>query len=147
MNKFCTVKVAQVGRAQNIHTDSLATLASSTTNGVPQLIKMELIKELSISMADNASTTGVDVVMISATRPCWMDPIIDFLAEDRVSDDDKVANKICRVASRYWLSADRKLYQRSFGGPYLSYLHSEKVNELLSELHDGVCGSHVGGAH
>ena len=76
-----------------------------------------------------------------------MDPIIDFLAEDRVSDDDKVANKICRVASRYWLSADRKLYQRSFGGPYLSYLHSEKVNELLSELHDGVCGSHVGGAH
>ena len=84
-----------MGRAQNIHTDSLATLASSMTKGVPQLIKMELIKKLSISMADNASTTGVDVVMISATRPCWMDPIIDFLAEDRVSDDDKEANKIC----------------------------------------------------
>ena len=29
MNKFSTVKVAQVGRAQNRHADSLATLASS----------------------------------------------------------------------------------------------------------------------
>ena len=119
MNKFCTVKVAQVGRAQNIHTDSPATLASSMTKGVPQLIKMELIKKLSISMADNASTTGVDVVMISATRPCWMDPIIDFLAEDQVPDDEKEAKKIRRVASRYWLLTDRKLYRRSFGRSYL----------------------------
>ena len=74
-----------------------------------------------------------------------MDPIIDFLAEDRVPEDEKEAKKICRVASRYWLSADRKLYQRSFGGPCLLCLHPKKVNELLSELHDGVCGSHVEG--
>ena len=74
-----------------------------------------------------------------------MDPIIDFLAEDRVSNNEKEAKKIHRVASRYWLSVDHKLYQRSFGGLYLLCLHPEKVNELLSELHDEVCGSHVGG--
>ena len=33
-------------------------------------------------MVDSIDTTGVDVAMISATGPCWMDPIIDFLAED-----------------------------------------------------------------
>ena len=49
------------------------------------------------------------------------------------------------MAARYWLSTDRKLYQRSFGGPYLLCLHPEKVAELLVELHDGVCGNHVGG--
>ncbi|XP_030958963.1 uncharacterized protein LOC115980905 [Quercus lobata] len=145
MNKFCTMKVAQVGRAQNRNTDSLATLALSMTEEVPQLIKVELIREPSISIADNVSTTGVDVAMISATRPCWMDPIIDFLAEDRVPDNEKEANKIRRVVARYWLSADRKLYQRSFGGLYLSCLHPEKVNELLFELHNAVCGSHVRG--
>ena len=59
------------------------------TEEVPRLIKVELIKEPSISMADNASTTGVDVAMISATKPCWMDLIIDFLAKDRVLDDEK----------------------------------------------------------
>ena len=82
INKFCTVKVAQVGRAQNRHADSLATLASSMTEEVPQLIKVELIREPSISMTDNAITTKVDVAVISATGPCWMDPIINFLAED-----------------------------------------------------------------
>jgi len=85
MNKFCTTKVAQVGQAQNRHADSLATLASSMTKEVPRLIKVELIREPSISVADNASTTRADIAMISATKPCWMDPIIDLLAEDRVS--------------------------------------------------------------
>ena len=74
-----------------------------------------------------------------------MGPIIDFLAEDRVPDNEKKANRIRRMVSRYWLSADRKLDRRSFGGPYLLCLHPEKVSELLIELHDGVCGSHVGG--
>ena len=58
INKFCMVKVAQVGQAQNKHDDSLATLASSMTEKVPWLIKVELIREPSISMADNASTAG-----------------------------------------------------------------------------------------
>ena len=145
INKFYTMKVAQVSRAQNRHADSLTMVASSMTKEVPWLIKVELIREPSISMANNAITAEVDVAMVLATRLCWMDPIIDFLAEDRVPDDEKEAKRIRRVASRYWLSTDCKLYRRSFGRLYLSCLHSEKVNELLSELHDGVCGSHVGG--
>ena len=74
-----------------------------------------------------------------------MDPIINFLAKDHVSNDTKEANRVRRIASQYWLSADRKLYRRSFGKPYLLCLHPGKVNELLVELHDRVCGSHVGG--
>ena len=35
INKFCTVKVTQVGWAQNRHADSLATLAPSMTEEVP----------------------------------------------------------------------------------------------------------------
>ena len=74
-----------------------------------------------------------------------MDPIIDFLAEDQLPNDEKEASKVHRVAARCWLLTDRKLYRRSFGGPYLLCLHPEKVIKLLAELHDGVCGSHVGG--
>ena len=110
INKFYTMKVAQVSRAQNRHADSLTMVASSMTKEVPWLIKVELIREPSISMADNTITARVDVAMILATWPCWMDPIIDFLAEDRVPDDRKEAKKIHWVASRYWLSADHKLY-------------------------------------
>ena len=74
-----------------------------------------------------------------------MDLITEFLAKDRVSDDESEANKVRRVALRYWLSAERKLYRKSFGGPSLLCLHPGKVNELLAELHEGVCGSHVRG--
>ena len=70
---------------------------------VPRIIKEKLITELSIN-----ATIGV--VVVSVFRPCWMDPIIDFLAEDRVLDDEKEASRIRQVAARYWLSADHKLY-------------------------------------
>ena len=74
-----------------------------------------------------------------------MDSIVNFLAEDRIPDDEKEASKVRRIASRYWLLADRKLYRRSFGGLYLLCLHPRKVNGVLTELHEGVCSSHVGG--
>ena len=74
--------------------------------------------------------------MVSVANPCWMNSIIDFLAEDKVPNDEKEAKKIRRVVPWYWLSTDRKLYRRSFIGPYLLCLHPEKVNKLLTELHD-----------
>ena len=108
---------------------------------MPQLIKVELIAKPSINTAVGV---GVGVAMISMDEPCWMDSIIDFLAEDRVLDNEKEANKVHRVATQYWLSADHKLYQRSFRGLHLLCLHLKRVNELLAKLYDGVCGSYVG---
>ena len=114
------------------------------TEDIPWQIKVELIAEPSIStMVDWA--TKVDVATITTARSCWMDLIIEFLTEDRIPNDESEANKVCRAASRYWLSANRKLYRRSFGGPYLLCLHPRKVDELLAELHEGVCGGHAGG--
>lgn len=74
-----------------------------------------------------------------------MDPIIEFLAEDRVSNDEKEVERVHRIAAMYWLSEDRRLYWRSFGGPYLLCLHPSKVDELLTKPHEEVCGSHVRG--
>ena len=133
MNQFFKAKVVQVARGQNRHANSLATLASSLTEEVPWLIKLELVAKPSINV-------GVGVSVVAISELCWMDPIIDFLAEDQVSDDEKEAGRVCRVTARYWLSA----YRRSFGGPYLLCLHPDKVNELLTEFHEGVCGNHVG---
>ena len=79
------------------------------TEEVPRLIKVELVAKPSVNAA-----VGVSVVAVSEL--CWMDPIIDFLAEDRVSDVENEVGKVHRVFARYWLSADRKLYRRSFEG-------------------------------
>ena len=127
-----------MAKGQNRHANSLATLASSLIEEVPRLIKVEVVAEPSID-------AGVDVSVVAISEPCWMDPIVKFLAEDRLPADVKEADRVRRMATWFWLSVDYKLYRRSFGGPYLQCLHPSKVEEILTELYEGVCDSHVRG--
>ena len=109
MSLFQKVRLIQITRGQNRHVDSLATLASSLTKEVPQLIRVEVVKEPSIDVK-------VNVLTVMVSKLCWMDPIINFLAEHCVLNDEKKAERIRRIAAWYWLSEDRRLYQRFFGG-------------------------------
>ena len=74
-----------------------------------------------------------------------MDPISLFLERDMLPKKKSEAEKVRRKAPRFWLSEDRKLYKRSFSGPYLLCVHPEASESLLEELHEGVYGSHTGG--
>ena len=134
IGQFGMVKVSQVGRSQNKYADSLATLALSATEDMPRLVTIELIREPSISVKSIHDQARVEVPKVTVGNPCWMNPIIDILAEDKVLDGEDKAKKIRRVAPRYWLSSDHKLYRRSFAGPYLLCLHPKKVNKLLTKL-------------
>ena len=77
--------------------------------------------------------------------PSWMDPIVLFLKEDVLPENKSEADKVRRKAPQFWLSKDQKLYKRSFTGLYLLCVHLEAVELLLEELHEGICGSHMGG--
>ena len=74
-----------------------------------------------------------------------MDSIIQFLREDTLPEERIEANKVRRKATRFWLSENQKLYKRSFSRPYLLCIHPEMTETLLEELHEGICGSHIGG--
>ena len=74
-----------------------------------------------------------------------MDYIVLFLKEDILPKIKSEVDKVQRKASRFWLFEDQKLYKRSFFGPYLLCIHPEAIELLLEELHEGICGSHVGG--
>ena len=75
MSQFLMTKVVQVAQGQNRHVDSLATLAATMMEKVPRIIKVELVAKLSINVV-------IAVLMVAMPEPCWMDPIINFLAED-----------------------------------------------------------------
>ena len=75
----------------------------------------------------------------------WMDSIMLFLKEDVLPDGKSEANKVRRKASRFWLSDDQKLYKHFFSGPYLLCIHPVASKLLLEELHEGICGTHMGG--
>ena len=74
-----------------------------------------------------------------------MDSISLFLEKVILPEKKFEAKKVRRKAPRFWLSKDRKLYKRSFSGPYLLYVHPEASESLLEELHKGIYGSHTGG--
>ena len=70
IGQFGTVKVAQVGRAQNRHADSLATLASSATKDTPWIVKIELIREPSISVKSDYNQARVEVAKVTVANLC-----------------------------------------------------------------------------
>ena len=74
-----------------------------------------------------------------------MDSIIQFLKKDILPKERSEADKIRRKATRFWLSENQKLYKCSFSCPYLLCAHPEMTKSLLEELHEGICGSHIGG--
>lgn len=94
MSQFQKVKLVQISQEQNRHADSLATLASSLIEDVPQLIKVEVVKEPSIDMKVNVSA-------IKVFDPCWMDLIIEFLAENRLPSEGKEAKRVRRISPRF----------------------------------------------
>ena len=83
--------MSQIALGQNRHADSLVTLASSLTKEVPRLIKVEVVKEPSIDVRMNVSNVRV-------SECCWMNPIIEFLVEDHVPNNEKEADRIHRMA-------------------------------------------------
>ena len=68
---FHKVTVSQISREKNSHVKSLATLASSMDNCVPQIISVKVLDKLSIEPKLNVS-------MVSVTSSSWMDPILMF---------------------------------------------------------------------
>ena len=70
--------------------DSLATLALSLIEEILWLIKVEVVREPSIDVKVNVS-------VILTLEPCWMDPIIEFLAKNRLPGEAKEAKKVRRT--------------------------------------------------
>ena len=107
--------------------------------GERRTIEVETLQEPSIDLQQPRQLMCLDL------GPSWMDPIIAYLKDDQLPEDRTEARKIRLKASRFWLSPDGKLYRKSFTGPYLQCVHPSKVDDFLYEIHEGVCGSHIGG--
>ena len=131
--------LSHIPRSGNTHADSLATLATSSAQDLPRVI---LVKDLCTPTPIKRDLLQVHQIRVG---PSWMDPILLFLEKDILPKEKSEVEKVRRKASRFWLSKDKKLYKRSFSGPYLLCVHPEASELLLEELHERICGSHTGG--
>uniref|UniRef100_A0A2N9I023 Uncharacterized protein n=1 Tax=Fagus sylvatica TaxID=28930 RepID=A0A2N9I023_FAGSY len=139
LSKFESVQVEQVRREYNSHADILAKLATALESDLHRSVTVEVLS------APSTLIDTVDRVCGTNMEPSWMDPLIAYLRDNCLPQDPKAANVIKRKAPRYWLSKEGNLYKRSFSGPYLLCVHPSLVDDLLYEIHEGICGSHTGG--
>ena len=53
------------------------------------------------------------------------------------------ARKIKKNSSKFTM-IDGELYRFGFTHPLLECVHGEKCTRIMAELHEGICGSHIG---
>ena len=72
-----------------------------------------------------------------------MDRIWDYLIEGLLPNDPNEASKIRSRSS--WFTIHRgALYKRGFFTPILKCIAGEDFDYVLREVHEGVCGNHIG---
>ena len=89
---FQKVSVVRIPRSQNIHVDSLATLASSSDECIPLMISVDLLEHPSIEH-------HAFVALTTVPEPRWMDPYILFLSDESLPTDLKYGE--CQLISSF----------------------------------------------
>jgi len=74
----------------------------------------------------------------------WMTPYRHYLADGVLPLQPVEAKKIKRNSAKYTL-VDEKLFRHGFTHPILVRVSGDQCTRIMAELHEGICGSHVGG--
>jgi len=90
---------------------------------------------------EEAKTTRVCTVYQPDT---WITPYQRYIVDGLLPVDPTEARKIKKSSSKFTL-IDGELYRFGFTHPLLVCVHGEKCVRIMTELHEGICGSHIGG--
>ena len=82
------------------------------------------------------------VLLVERTYPPWAQSIVKYMVEHVLPEDDHEAERVARQAKIYVL-IDSELYRRCDNGVKLRCIPQEQVQELLKDIYEGTCSSHV----
>ncbi|RDY01230.1 Tf2-9, partial [Mucuna pruriens] len=124
-SSFDSFVLLHVPRDQNKRADLLAKLASTQKRGQQRTVIHE---KLSVPTVDrHLDNTNPQL------SPKWNNP-----------NDPKEAFKTAKEAAKYTLLGQH-LYRRGFSFPLLRCLEEEESAYVIKEVHEGICGTHIGG--
>ena len=136
LKKFIRVQVKHVPRAENSPADALAKLATTSQENLGRLILVEHLPEPSVNV-DNEEVSPV------MSESSLMDTIWDYLVEGTLQGDPKETFKLRTRLARFTVHRGT-LYKRGFSTPILKCVGKEDTNYILREVHEGICGNHIG---
>ena len=136
LKKIVLVQVKHVPRAENSRADALGKLATASQEDLSSSTSIEYLAEPFIDLCD------VQVAQIRSD-PNWMNPIWDYIIDGRLPDDPKEATKI-RTRSTRFTNHKGSMYKRGFFTPILKCIAGKDTEYVLREVHEGICGNHIG---
>nr|XP_027122031.1 uncharacterized protein LOC113738972 [Coffea arabica] len=131
---FDSFKIQKIPRSQNRLADTLFRLASTSFSDLNKTVLVEVLNE-------SKYMEGVACPVYPGDT--WMSPLILFLGQGVFPENRVEARRVQQKAARYALR-DGELYKRSYLDPWLRCITPEKGHQVLREIHEGLCGAHVG---
>ncbi|XP_027166658.1 uncharacterized protein LOC113766692 [Coffea eugenioides] len=132
--QFEQFALEQIPRSQNKRADALSKLASTSTGFSGRGILVEVVRSRAY---EQVSAAVIQVVS------SWMEPIIQYLVRGELPSNRTEARKILIKSQKYALTHG-VLYRKSYLQPWLRCVTPEEGSYVLRELHEGICGNHVG---
>ena len=105
---------------------------------------IDLGNDVHLETLESRSIDETEEVLCTASEPSWMDPIIEYLKFGKLPNDPIVAQKV-KHWSLHYILIKKKLYKRSHSSPLLKCLLPSKMDYALREVHEEICGNHLGG--
>jgi hypothetical protein len=129
--------VKTIPRGENEHVDLLAKLAAQGLP-LPEEVFFEIIKTPSVELMERA------VLTISPVHnEDWRTKIVSFL-QGNYPSDDKVYLKRMEARTRPYMIIEGELYKQGVCSTLLKCLSRAEGQELMKEIHVGLCGVHIG---
>uniref|UniRef100_A0A2N9FB78 Integrase catalytic domain-containing protein n=1 Tax=Fagus sylvatica TaxID=28930 RepID=A0A2N9FB78_FAGSY len=109
LTEFDSTHVAQIGREHNSHADILTKLAMALETDMQRTVCIETLDRPSFQNHE------VSVYCISS-QPSWMDPILNYLKDNKLPEDKKEAKMIKRICGSH--TGGRSLAHRAISQGY-----------------------------
>nr|XP_017245356.1 PREDICTED: uncharacterized protein LOC108217014 [Daucus carota subsp. sativus] len=135
MTQFEECLVEYIPNEENAKADALSQFASSENEVCSGSVYYQVLKTPSIN---------AKLVAPIDTGATWIDEIKSYFETGHLPLDAGEARKLQVRALKYAL-IDGILYKKSFVIPYLKCLRPDEAREALKEVHEGICGQHLGG--
>lgn len=135
LSTFSTSELQQIDRADNTMADLLSKLAETDKDNLDAAVYFEVL-----------STPIIEGSQIMEIRhdSSWMTPVINYLKDNNLPTDKNEAAKVRRQAAYYFLE-NNCLYKKSFDAPILKCINMDEADYCMREVHEGICGDHMGG--
>nr|XP_009388102.1 PREDICTED: uncharacterized protein LOC103974923 [Musa acuminata subsp. malaccensis] len=131
--QFSHFTLSNVPRGENERADALAKMASKTALGVRPEVDELPARAIEIIATD-----------LGGAPTTWVQELLRFKRDGTLPLDEAAARRL-RWTHAWFSEVSGRLYKQSFTYPLLWCLEPDEAQTVLAEVHEGVCGEHIGG--